>query len=187
MGTHPPHPHPRFGQAVHVGGLPFLLSPLLGRTAGHRDGGGSGQSRPGPGPRKAVWEDGVQLPHELPKQTRPGSGLWPPGSLASGPAADPPLWVEMHGLPLLTSVLGLSQPATERPHPAGAVQPSRDPPPGLCCRLCFHRWWGRPAAFASLCLWELRPPGNWPRRSSGEGPPRPKGPQLCCFPRNLGR
>lgn len=73
------------------------------------------------------------------------------------------------------------QPAGHREAPpAGDVQPSRDPPPGLCCRLCFHRWWGRPAAFASLCLWELRPPGTWPRRSSRGGPPWPKGPNCVA-------
>lgn len=41
--------------------LPSPQRPLLGRTAGNRDGGGSGQSRPGPGPQKAVWEEGTRL------------------------------------------------------------------------------------------------------------------------------
>lgn len=78
------HPAPRFRQAVHVGGLPFLLSPLLGRTAGHRDGGGSGQSRPGPGhrrlPGKMACSFHTSSLCKLAQEAACGlQGRWPPG------------------------------------------------------------------------------------------------------------
>lgn len=196
-GRPPTPPAPRFGQAVHVGGLPFLLSPLLGRTAGHNMGvevGRAGQAQAhGRLPGKMARSFHTSSLCKLAQEAAWGpQGRWPPGlqlvlrsdwrCRASSPDFCAGLQPAGHReAPPRRS----SQQATERPHPQELCSL-----PGTLCQVSaadsFHRWWGRPAASASLCLWELRPPGNWPRRSSGAGPPWPKGPQLCCFPRNLG-
>lgn len=158
---------------MHLGDLPFPQNPLLGRPNGTEKGEEVGRTGQAQGHQRVSGKV-AGGPHT--------GSLWK--LVGKQRAASGVIGLWMCGCP---SALGgdarASSPASwapERPCPAGAVQPSWNPPPVSVADSVFTAGGGGQGEEATLpspalCSWELRPPGSWSRGPSREGPAQPKG------------